>query len=333
LSKVKIEDLTKNYVLSTNFIKEITGRRNFVNAVSEVSLNIAQGEILGVVGESGCGKTTLGKMLINLEKPTNGQILIDGNDISKIKRKERLKFHKDVQMIFQDPFDSLNPKMTVFDIISEPIHSLKLIKGRSNIKSKVIEVLEQVDLSPAEYFLNKFPNKLSGGQRQRIAIARAIVVNPNFIIADEPVSMLDVSIRAGILNLLKKLNYEKGVGILFITHDLATARFLCNRIAVMYLGRVVELIKSKRIMKHSLHPYTNLLLESAPDLFSNETEKIIVKGEAANATMPPQGCRFAPRCPFAESKCIEEDQHLTFVDKGKRNHEVACWKTLEENLF
>lgn len=321
MSKVIIENLNKDYVLKTGFLKQLTGQVEVVSAVSDVSLNINEGEVLGLVGESGCGKSTLGKMIVKIENVSSGKILIENKDILKVKGKELFSFRKNIQMIFQDPYDSLDPKMTIFEILAEPLNSLKLVQNKEDLEKKIVGMLRQVELSPPEQYLHRYPHRLSGGQRQRVAIARALIVNPKFVVADEPVSMLDVSIRAGILNLLQKLNKEKGIGILLITHDLATARFICNRIAVMYLGKIVEIIPADVLMEESSHPYTRLLLSSAPDLFAEKTERIEVKGEASNAIIPPKGCRFSPRCMYADESCTKTEQELTELKDG---HFVAC---------
>lgn len=323
MSTIKIKHVSKNFILNASFIKTLLGKADVVNAVNNVSLTIDKGEIVGLVGESGCGKTTLGKMLVMIEEMTKGEIYYGDQSMSHLKRKEMLELRKDIQMIFQDPFDSLDPKMTVYDIIAEPLRSLKLVDKKEEITKGIITILDQVGLSPSEQYIDQYPHRLSGGQRQRVAIARALIVEPTFIVADEPISMLDVSIRAGILNLLQRINREKDVSILLITHDLATARFLCHRIAVMYLGEIVELISAQNLMNHAAHPYTQLLLSSAPDLFAETSDRIEIKGEAANATAPPKGCRFASRCMFAETRCREEEQVLTKHEEG---HYVACWK-------
>lgn len=320
---ISIQNLSKDYSLKTGFVDQLLGKSKSVSALNDVSLDIADGEVIGLVGESGCGKTTLGKLLLKIEDITSGKIIIDDMDISKIKGKSIIDYRKNVQMIFQDPYDSLDPKMTIFEIIAEPLKSLKLIKDESGLEERIKNILKMVGLVPAEDYMTRYPHRLSGGQRQRVAIARALIVNPKYIVADEPVSMLDVSIRAGILNLLQNLNSEHGISILLITHDLATARFLCNRIVVMYLGKIVELLPTEKLMTESRHPYTKLLLSSAPDLFSEAEDRIDVKGEAANATAVPKGCRFWPRCIYAEEKCKAQDQILERVGDG---HYIACWK-------
>ncbi|CCQ96960.1 putative oligopeptide transport ATP-binding protein YkfD [[Clostridium] ultunense Esp] len=326
MGDIIVENLSKDYVLKTGFIKQLRGKAETVSAVNDVSLVINEGEVLGLVGESGCGKTTLGKMLVKIESASSGTIMIGDKNIVNIRRKELFDFRKDVQMIFQDPYDSLDPKMTVYDIVAEPLRYLKLAKNSEDMIEKIYEMLRLVELSPPEQYVNRYPHRLSGGQRQRVAIARALIVNPKFVVADEPVSMLDVSIRAGILNLLQKLNRENGISILLITHDLATARFLSHRIAVMYLGKIVELISSNKLMEMAVHPYTKLLLSSAPDLFADTSNRIEIKGEAASATAPPKGCRFSPRCNYAIASCFEKEPELTEIEK---DHFVACNRVFE----
>jgi len=327
---ITIQNLYKNYELKSSFINQLAGRTKVVSALHDVNLDIGSNEVVGLVGESGCGKTTLGKILLKIEDITEGRILVGNQDISKLKKTEVKEYRKNVQMIFQDPYDSLDPKMTVYEIIAEPIESLKLNDSSLDLRERVIEILKLVGLDPPEEYLERYPHRLSGGQRQRVAIARALIVNPKFIVADEPVSMLDVSIRAGVLNLLQKLNSEHGISILLITHDLATARFLCERIVVMYLGKIVEIVPANKIMGNAYHPYTKLLISSAPDLFHNSSNRVDVKGEAANATAPPKGCRFWPRCNYAEDRCKVENQEL---EKVGDDCYVACWKYSHINII
>lgn len=324
MSSMKLDKLSKEYVLKAGFFSTLAGKAGHVSAVDSVSFEMEEGEIVGLVGESGCGKTTLGKLLLKIEEITSGKAYIDGIDISALKgRKQMLEFRRKVQMIFQDPYDSLDPKLTIFDIVAEPLRALKLCNSRDEISQRVRDALTLVELTPYKLYEERYPHQLSGGQRQRVAIARALVCDPEFVIADEPVSMLDVSLRAGILNLLLKLNQEKGIGVLLITHDLATARFLCNRIVVMYLGKFVEITNPEELVTKAMHPYTQLLISSAPDLFADISDRIKVEGDAASAVAPPTGCRFYPRCPFAREICTREVPEMVEFES---NHFVSCHK-------
>lgn len=324
MSNMTLDSLSKRYVLKAGFFTQLSGRAGVVSAVDQVSFQMEEGEIAGLVGESGCGKTTLGKMLLKIEDITSGSASIDGVDIAAVRgRRRTVEFRKKVQMIFQDPYDSLDPKMTIREIVAEPLKALKLCRTGGELQERVSRTLGLVELTPVELYQDRYPHQLSGGQRQRVAIARALVVEPEFIIADEPVSMLDVSLRAGILNLLQRMNREKGIGVLLITHDLATARFLCNRIVVMYLGKFVEITDPISLVEEALHPYTQLLISSAPDLFADTSGRIKVEGEAASAVAPPRGCRFSPRCPYAKGICREKAPELTEYQPG---HLIACHK-------
>jgi peptide/nickel transport system ATP-binding protein len=307
----------KKGIFSTLFRAEST----YVHAVDEINFNIKKGEIFGLVGESGCGKTTTGRILLLLENPTSGDILFDGSDITSIGKKELKQFRRNTQIIFQDPYSSLDPRKTVYDIITEPINIHKTIDSEFEKKDKIKKILEVVDLTPSENFINKYPHELSGGQRQRVAVARALILNPKFIVADEPVSMIDVSMRIGILNLLLELREKFDISFLFITHDLAIARYICDRIAVMYLGKIVELGKTEDLINNPMHPYSIALIGSVPRLYSNKPEGIEIKGEVPTAINPPSGCRFHPRCPYAYDKCDAEEPQLNEINKDRF---VAC---------
>ena len=325
-SLVEVRNLVKDYPLKTGLIATLTGGVRVAHAVSDIDLDIAPGEIVGVVGESGSGKTTLGKVLVRLEQATGGQVRFDGRPLGGLRGQARKQFHRDVQMIFQDPYDTLNPRLTIFGNVELPLRYLGIGTSGADRRRRVMEALELVELNPPEQFANRYPHQLSGGQRQRVAIARALIVNPRFLVADEPVSMLDVSIRAGVLNLLKRLNSQLGIAMMLITHDLTTAYYLSHRIAVMYLGKVVELGAGPALIGHPVHPYTRLLLESAPDLMREVVDRPPLSAETANAIAPPAGCRFAPRCPYVIDVCRQVDPALQPADSGRQ---VACHRAAD----
>ena len=303
--------VTKGLLIST-----ITG---YIKAVDDISFELRAGETLGIVGESGCGKSTTAKMMLMLEQPTDGSILFEGNDVHNSTADVRKSYRSSVQAVFQDPWSSLNPRMRVKDIIAEPM-VINWDITRAEQQERVMKLLNDVGLN--EYHSNLFPHEFSGGQRQRLAIARALALNPRAIVLDEPVSALDVSIRAQIMNLLKDLQAEYNVSYMLIAHDLATVRYMCTWVAVMYLGQVVELSPVQDLFENPSHPYTKALMSAAlpshPDM---EQEEIILQGEVPSPLNPPSGCYFHPRCPAAMDRCAVDTPQLTEVSPG---HTLTC---------
>jgi oligopeptide/dipeptide ABC transporter ATP-binding protein len=293
----------------------------YVHALDGVSLSLAKGEVLAIVGESGCGKSTLALTLMNLEKPTQGTILFKGQDVTHLQGQKVKALRRQVQMIFQDPYESLDPSMTIAQLVAEPLY-IHNIGNKTERLKKVKNALEDVGLSPTESYMHRYPHELSGGQRQRVVIASALVLEPELLIADEPVSMLDVSIRADILNLLSNLQKQKGISFIFITHDLSTAASFADRIAVMYLGRIVEIGDTKEVLQHPEHPYTKALLSVAPVPNPRlRKQRQLLEGDPPNPINIPKGCRFAPRCPVVINQCKDIDPQLEDVSVG---HQVAC---------
>ncbi len=298
------------------------GKKRFVHAMDDVSLSIHQGEILSIVGESGSGKTTTAKVIAKLYNIDSGSITFQGNRIDgKLTRNEMLKYRKNVQMIFQDPFGSLNPTHTIRSILERPfiIHNLA---PKEEIENRIKEILVQVGMDPPEQFMRKFPHELSGGQRQRVNIARVMSVNPVLLLADEPTSMLDVSIRMIIMNMIKEFRDKHNISYLYITHDLAGARYIADRIAVMYAGMIMEIGKADNVIQQAYHPYTQLLKSAAPQPERDfRKQKLTTKGDIPSLIEPPSGCRFHPRCPAAVPECKNYIPPMTEVDK---DHFVRC---------
>ncbi len=305
-----------------NLKKYFETPKGTLHAVDDVSFTIGRGKTLGVVGESGCGKSTTGRAILRIIEPTSGQVLFEGEDVGKKSRKEMRKIRTQMQIIFQDPFSSLNPRKTVSETIAEPLRLNRIVTGKKARMERVLEIMEIVGL--AERLINSYPHELDGGRRQRIGIARALALNPKFIVCDEPVSALDVSIQAQILNLMDELQEKMGLTYMFITHDLSVVHYFADDIAVMYLGRLIEKAPASELFKNPIHPYTQALLSAIPvPSLHNKRKRIILKGEISSPVNPKPGCRFASRCPYAEKRCHEEEPALREVFPG---HSAACLK-------
>lgn len=326
---VIVKDLSKFYDLRTNFFESLFSKKErYLKAVDKISFNIMPGETFGLVGESGCGKTTTGRLIINTIRATGGQVFFEGTDLATVNDRESLKkLALKMQMIFQDPYEYLSPWLNVMDTLAEPLRIHNLIK-EDQIEDRVREAMETVGLAPVDMVLPKYSYQLSGGQRQRVGIARALMLNPTFLVADEPVSMLDVSIRVGVLNLLKELKNKFNLTSLFITHDIAVSRYMCDRIAVMYLGKIVEMAPAEDIISDPLHPYTQALIAAVPVPDPEiRNEDIPIKGRipSSGVNLPP-GCRFSPRCPYSDS-CDDVEPELIEIEKDRF---VMCHKVLKK---
>jgi oligopeptide/dipeptide ABC transporter ATP-binding protein len=308
---VKIENLTKEFTIEKKTFK----------AISNLNLEIFAGETLGLVGESGCGKSTVGRTLLRLHEPTSGKVLYDNIDLGDLSREEMKRMRRRIQIIFQDPYASLNPRMTIKDIVGEALDIHCLANGEER-KRRIEELLQLVGLNPQH--MSRFPHEFSGGQRQRIGIARALAVEPEFLVCDEPISALDVSIQAQVVNLLKRLQQKMGLTYLFIAHDLSMIKYISDRVAVMYLGELMELGLTERLYTEPLHPYTQALLSAIPipdPLIEKKRQRIVLKGEIPNLLSPPSGCPFSTRCPLATEKCKTIKPTWREIKKG---HYAAC---------
>lgn len=300
---------------------------NYLKAVDDVKFTIERGEIVGLAGQSGCGKSTLGELLVRLQEPTGGSIKFDGENLSEFGKREMSEFRKRAQVIFQDPYEAMNPRFPVAQIVSEPL-KIHGIGDRETRTTRTIETLEEVGLAPPEKYLDELPGELSGGERQRVCIARAIILDPDFLVADEPVSMLDVSVRTGILHLFERLQAERDLSILYISHDLSTINYLADRTMIMYLGNIVESGPTEQVIHEPTHPYTEALLDSVPNPDPNATRAWgKLGGQVPSPTNLPSGCRFHPRCAYATEECRETEPELVSRDESER--EVACYHPLE----
>mgnify|MGYP001825704335 CR=1 FL=1 len=318
---VEVDKLKKHFPIMRGVFRRQVGA---VQAVDGLTFNIYQGETLGLVGESGCGKSTTGRVVLQLLDPTEGSVKFKGRELTELSKSELRRERRHMQMIFQDPYASLNPRMTVGNIIGEPLKIQKLGNADER-KNRVQELLQVVGLNP--YFVNRYPHEFSGGQRQRIGVARALATNPEFIVADEPISALDVSVQAQVVNLLGDLRDELGLTYLFIAHDLSMVRHISDRVAVMYLGRIVELSTTAEVFDHPLHPYTQALLSAIPMPDPDaeaDRQRIILEGDVPSPANPPTGCRFHPRCGYATDICKEEDPEYRNMGGEDTRHWVAC---------
>lgn len=316
---ISIRDLKVHFPLASGLL--FSRSRQVVKAVDGVSLDINKGETLGLVGESGCGKTTLGRAILRLTEPTSGQILFRGEDLATLSRRAMRERRRQLQVIFQDPYASLNPRMTVGQIIGEPLETFNLAQGETK-RQRVQDLMEMVGLSAR--FLKRYPHEFSGGQRQRIGIARALAVDPDFIVADEPISALDVSIQSQIMNLLDRLRREKNLTYLFISHDLRAIQHVSDRVAVMYLGKIVELAPAKTVYTNPLMPYTKALISAVPvpdPKIEASRRRVVLEGDVPSPINPPAGCRFHTRCPYAIEACRDVEPELVQI---KPNHFAAC---------
>ncbi len=327
---LRVENLKKYFLLRKGLSLNLSSKKeekgpSYVRAVNGVTFTLHEGEIMGFVGESGCGKSTMSRTLLRLVEPTEGKILLEGTDITALNRQDLKRYRRKMQMIFQDPFGSINPRRTTADTIRQTIRIHKLCSNRSEEDELIKKTLEEVELRPPERFWNKYPNLLSGGQLQRISIGRVIVLQPRLVIADEPISMLDVSVRIGILDLIMKMREKFDISFIYITHDLITARYICDRIAIMYLGEIVEMGPADDVMQHPLHPYTQALVAAVPNPDPTiRPSDIPIKGYIPmSSTQVITSCSFYPRCPYGTEKCREGKPKMLEVDKG---YYVSCFK-------
>ena len=309
-----------------NLKKYFNTKRGVLHAVDDVSFKIEQGTTMGLVGESGCGKSTLGRTMIRLQDSTEGQIFLEGEDITHVSKRRQLELRDNMQIIFQDPYSSLNPRMTVKDTIQEPLLLSKRFKNKQALEEESRRLMDLVGVE--ERLRMSYPHELDGGRRQRVGIARALALNPKFIVCDEPVSALDVSIQAQILNLLMDLQEQRGLTYLFVTHDLSVVRHISDNISVMYLGQMVETCETEELFENTLHPYTKALLSAIPSVdIHKKSERILLKGEITSPINPGNGCRFTPRCPYACDRCKEPVQ----LEEALPGHFVSCCRVKEIN--
>lgn len=315
-SLLEVKNLNKVFEVNGGFMK----KANHLHAVSNVSFTVMPGETLCLVGESGCGKSTLGRCILQLIRPTSGEVLYQGKNLCTLNEREMRSIRQDLQIIFQDPYASLNPRMTVRELVGASLNSFKLVSTREEREQRIREICDIIGI--ADEWLDKYPHEFSGGQRQRIVIARALVMNPKFVVCDEPVSALDVSIRSQVLNLMKDIQTKYGFSYLFISHDLSVVNYIGDRIAVMYLGQVVELADKKDLFNNPMHPYTQALMSAIPVAdVTYKRERKYLEGDVPSPLTPPSGCKFHTRCPYAAAECVQSEPEFA---ERKENHFVAC---------
>ncbi len=315
---LEVNGLKKYYTTSNNLNPK---KRKLLKAVDGVDFTLHEGEIFGLVGESGCGKSTLGRTLLRLHSVTAGEVVFQGTHIENLTMRQLRPMRRDMQMIFQDPYAALSPRMSIYDSVKAPLDVLEPELSEQEKQQKIVDILSVVGVT--QQHMNKYPHELSGGQRQRVVIARAMITKPKFVVCDEPVSALDVSVRAQVLNLMKKVQHETGVAYLFISHDLSVVKYICETVAVMYLGKIVEVASKQELYKNAQHPYTKALMSAIPIPEINvKRERIVLQGDIPSPVNPPRGCHFHTRCPYATEKCMEAEPELKDDGNG---HKVACY--------